>query len=146
MITRTDAHTDIDAVLTAEDRTTLQNAVHGALALMIAANGGPIAATRAGIAGGKAVHTATGLIGRVVTAKPADLNVGGKSVGEMADKVFPAITGSARLLAEKVPAEVENLRATIDMVIDAVQRSHRGAALPTEVEMARKIRLALDAA
>lgn len=131
--------------LTAADEQTLRTAAHGTVVLMAAANPGPISSAKSGMAGGKAMTTATGLTGHVLAAKAKDLELGGKNTAEIVDTVFPALTAAVQLLTVKSPNEVDNFRATITMITEAAVRSHRGEPTPGEAEMARKIRQALDA-
>ncbi|MFC6599991.1 hypothetical protein [Kitasatospora paranensis] len=132
--------------LTAEDRLTLQVAAHGVVALMAVADPGAISSTRAGIAGGKALSAATGLVGHVLAGKPAGMRLGGTSTADLADQVFAALTASVRLLGAKAPQEVENFRDTVGTVMAAASRAHRGQPGPAEAAMIRKITAALDAA
>lgn len=131
--------------LTPEDKQTLRTAAQGVVVLMAASNPGPISSTKSGMAGGKALATATGLTGHVLAEKATDPELGGKNTAEIVDIVFAAIAASVRLLTAKAPAEVDNFRGTITVITDAAMRSHRGEPLPAEAEMARKIKQALNA-
>ena len=137
--------TDQTFMLTEADERTLRTAAHGIVVLMAAANPGPISSAKSGIAGGKAMATATGLTGKVLAAKAKDLDLGGKNTAEIAETVFPAITASVELLKAKAPDEVDNFRATIAVIVEAALRSHRGEPFPAEAEMTRKIQQVLDA-
>ncbi|WP_329254648.1 hypothetical protein OG223_28775 [Streptomyces sp. NBC_01478] len=132
--------------LTADAKLTLQTAAHGVVSLMAAADPGPISSTRSGTAGGKALSTATGLVGRVLAEKAKGLDLGASSTADLADRVFTALTDSMTLLKAKAPAEAANFRATVTTVVDAASRAHKGAAGPAEAAMIRKITAALDAA
>ncbi|MEV0480169.1 hypothetical protein AB0I69_06040 [Streptomyces sp. NPDC050508] len=130
--------------LTADEKLTLQTAAHGVVSLMAAADPGPISSTRSGMAGGKALSSATGLVGHVLAEKPKGLDLGGSSTAGLADRVFTALADSVTLLKAKAPAEVENFRATIATITDAASRAHKGGAGPAETAMIRKITAALD--
>jgi hypothetical protein len=137
--------TEQTSTLTAADERILRTAAHGTVALMAAANPGPISSTKSGMAGGMAMTTATGLTGHVLAAKAKDLDLAGASTADIVDRVFPALTASVELLGAKAPTEVDNFRATIAMITEAAMRSHRGEPRAAEAEMARKIHQALDA-
>lgn len=130
--------------LTADEKLTLQTAAHGVVSLMAAADPGPISSTRSGMAGGKALSSATGLVGRVLAEKPKGLDLGGSSTADIADRTFTALADSMTLLKTKAPAEAENFRDTIAVVVDAASRAHKGGAGPAETAMIRKVMAALD--
>jgi hypothetical protein len=132
--------------LTADDKLTLQTAAHGVIGLMAAADPGPISSTRSGVAGGKALSTAIGTIGRILADKPKGMKLGGRSTADLADQTFTALTDSITLLKIKAPGEVDNFRETITIVMDAASRAHHGEAGPAEAAMMRRITAALDAA
>ncbi|WP_405991867.1 hypothetical protein [Streptomyces sp. NBC_00986] len=133
-------------ILTADEKLTLQTAAHGVVALMAAADPGPISSTRSGMAGGKALSSATGLVGHVLAEKPKGLDLGGSSTADLADRTFAALTASVALLKAKAPDEAENFRATIATITDAASRAHKGGPGPAETAMITKITAALDAA
>ncbi|MGX9887507.1 hypothetical protein [Streptomyces sp. NPDC002276] len=133
-------------ILTPDDKLTLQTAAHGVVALMAAADPGPISSTRSGMAGGKALSSATGLVGRVLADRPKHLDLGGSSTADLADRVFAALTDSVTLLKAKAPEEAANFRATITTITDAASRAHKGGPGPAETAMIGKITAALDAA
>ncbi len=66
--------------LSVQDKHTIQLAAHGVVTLMASSAPGALTAPRAGIAGAKAMSTATGLTGRVLAEKPPKLPFKG-SVG-----------------------------------------------------------------
>ncbi|WP_043673651.1 hypothetical protein [Streptomyces xylophagus] len=134
------------SILTADEKLTLQTAAHGVVSLMAAADPGPISSTRSGMAGGKALSSATGLVGRVLAEKPKGMDLGGSSTADLADRTFTALSDSVTLLKAKAPAEVENFRDTIVTVMEAASRAHKGAAGPAETAMIRKVTGALDGA
>jgi len=129
--------------LTADEKLTLQTAAHGVVSLMAAADPGPISSTRFGMAGGKALSSGTGLVGRVLAEKPKGLDLGGGSTSEIADRTFTALSDSMTLLKAKAPGEVENFRETITVVMDAASRAHKGGAGPAETAVIRKVMTAL---
>ncbi|MEU4233960.1 serine hydrolase domain-containing protein [Nonomuraea sp. NPDC026600] len=128
--------------LSDQDKSTLRTAAYGAVSLMAAATGSPHkAATNAAIA----LTSATGLVGHVLAAKAKDIDLKGKTVAELADRVLPALATAMKLLGEQAPAEADNFRRTILLAIDAAQ-VHPDKPSTTAAEMARKITAALDAA
>jgi hypothetical protein len=135
-------------VLTEADEHTLLTAAYGTVVLMTAANPGPIASAKSSTAASLAMTSATGLTGHVfaIKTKAKDLDLNGGNTAEIAETVFPALTASVELLQAKAPDEAENFRATITTMTAAAMRSHNGEPLPTELEMARKIHKALEAA
>lgn len=132
-------------ILTADEKLTLRTAAHGVVSLMAAADPGPISSTRSGTAGGKALSSATGLVGRVLAEKAKGLDLGGSSTPDLADRVFTALTASMTLLTAKSPAEAANFRATITTAMEAASRAHKGGPGPAETAMIGKITAALDA-
>jgi len=110
--------------LNSQEEQTLRTAAHGVVALLAATDPGAISSTRAGMAGGKAITSATGLVGHVLAGK-ADVKMKG-SVAELADKVLPA------------------LRRTIDTIAQAAAEAHGGAPTPAQAETIRKISAALN--
>lgn len=131
------------SVLTPDEKLTLQTAAHGVVSLMAAADPGPISSTRSGMAGGKALSSATGLVGRVLAEKAKGLDLGGSSTADLADRVFAALADSVTLLKAKAPEEVANFRGTITTIADAAPRAHRGGPGPAETAMIQKITVAL---
>lgn len=134
---------DTTAVLTADDKLTLQTAAHGVVGLMAASDPGAISSTKAGLAAGKALSSATGLTGRVLAEKPKGMKLDGKSTADLADRVFDAIRRSLALLAAKAPEETDNFRATIALAMRAAQHARPGAN-PAQAAMADKVTAVLD--
>ncbi|MET7333974.1 serine hydrolase domain-containing protein [Nonomuraea sp. NPDC005650] len=127
--------------LSDQDKSTLRTAAYGAVSLMAAATGSPHqAATNATIA----LTSATGLVGHVLTAKAKDIELKGRTVAELADRVLPALTAAMKLLGEQAPAEAGNFRSTILLAVEAAQ-THPDRPSTTTAAMARKITAALDA-
>ncbi|MFI7128466.1 serine hydrolase domain-containing protein [Nonomuraea sp. NPDC050153] len=125
--------------LSDQDKSTLRTAAYGAVSLMAAATGSPHkTATNATIA----LTSATGLVGHVLTAKAKDIELKGKTVAELADRVLPALTAAMKLLGEQAPAEAGN--STILLAVEAAQ-AHPDRPSTTTAAMARKITAALDA-
>ncbi|SOB88511.1 hypothetical protein [Streptomyces sp. 1331.2] len=129
--------------LTADDKLTLQTAAHGVAVLMAASDPGAISSTKAGMAAGKALTAATGLVGRVLAEKPKGLKFNGKSTADIADQVFDAILRSLVLLAAEAPEETDNFRATLTTAVHAAQQARPGAN-PAQAAMADKITDLLD--
>lgn len=133
-----------EITFTADEKLTLQTAAHGAVGLMAAAKPGAISSTKAAIAAGKALSTATGAIGHVLAEKPKGMKLDGKSTADVADQVLPALTAAVALLNDKDPKEAANFRDAIAVATgEAVQVLGGGPAVDT---MARKINNALNAA
>ncbi|MFJ9611592.1 MarR family winged helix-turn-helix transcriptional regulator [Kitasatospora sp. NPDC101176] len=132
-----------ETVLGRGEKLTLQTAAHGVVALMAAADPGAFSSARAGIAGGKALSAATGLVGRVLAEKPKGMKLGGKSTADLADQVFPALAASVALLRDVDPAEAENFRAVMRIAVEAALQTRDGRS-PAMAAMAAKIAAALD--
>ncbi|WP_327257075.1 hypothetical protein [Streptomyces sp. NBC_01244] len=135
-----------EITFTADEQLVLQTAAHGVVGLMAAADPGVISSTRSGMAGGKALSSATGAVGRVLAESPKGMELGGRSTADVADQVFAALTASMALLKAKAPQEVDNFRDTIAVVMGAASRAHRGEAGSAEASMIRKITATLDSA
>ncbi|MFI6392511.1 hypothetical protein ACIBHY_33295 [Nonomuraea sp. NPDC050547] len=131
--------------LTDQDKATLRTAAYGAVSLISAADvaGSP---HKAATQGSIALASATGLIGHVLAAKSKDINMTGKTVAELADRVLPALTAAVALLKQQDPAEAANYRHTVIVAVEAAARTHEGQPSPTVADMTRKITEALDAA
>jgi hypothetical protein len=129
--------------LTAQDEITIRTAAYGTVSLLSAA-GIAGSAHKIGTDASLALAATTGAVGHVV-ANAKGMKLKGKSTAELADQVFPAITESVRLLEAQDPAEAENFRTTIGVVIDAANRAHKGEPSPTMAEMTRKINEARNA-
>ncbi|MBB3724961.1 serine hydrolase domain-containing protein [Nonomuraea dietziae] len=126
--------------LSDQDKSTLRTAAYGAVSLMAAATGSPHkAATNATIA----LTSATGLVGHVLAAKAKDIDLEGKTVAALADRVLPALTAAMKLLGKQAPAEADNFRSTILLAVESAQVHLDKPS--TTAEMARKITAALDA-
>jgi hypothetical protein len=129
--------------LTAQDEITIRTAAYGTVSLLSAA-GLAGSAHKIGTDATLALVATTGAVGHVV-ANAKGMKLKGKSTAELADQVFPALAESVRLLEAQDPAEAENFRTTIGVVIDAANRAHKGEPSPTMAEMTRKINEALNA-
>ncbi|MGI5147254.1 serine hydrolase domain-containing protein [Plantactinospora sp. CA-294935] len=128
--------------LSDQAKSTLRTAAYGAVSLMAAATGSP---QKAAANASTALTSATGPVGYVLAANAEDIELKGKSVAELADRVLPALTAAMKLLAQQAPAEADNFRSTILLATEAAQR-HLDRPSTTTAEMARKIRAALDVA
>jgi hypothetical protein len=127
--------------LTAQDTQTLRIAAWGAVSLMSAA-GAAGSAHKVATEGSIALTSATGQVGHALAKAPKGVKYG-KTVADLADQVLPALTSSMSLLKGQDPAEADNFRRTIAVVLEAALQ---GEPNPTLTEMARKITEALDAA
>ncbi|TYB66169.1 hypothetical protein FXF51_18480 [Nonomuraea sp. PA05] len=130
--------------LTDQHKATLRTAAYGAVSLIAAADaaGKP---HKAATEGSIALASATGQIGHVLAAKTKDIDLGGKSVAQLADQVLPALAASMSLLRQQDPAEADNFYRTVRVAVEAATRAHQGEPGPTVADMARKITEALDA-
>lgn len=131
------------ASLSAQDQLTIRTGAYGTVSLLSAA-GIAGSAHKIGTDASLALAAATGTVGHIV-ADAKGLKLKGKSTAELADQVFPAITESVRVLEAHDPAEAENFRSTIKVVIDAANRAHKGEPSPVMADMVRKIEDALSA-
>jgi hypothetical protein len=134
--------TTMTDVLTIHDKLTLRTAAHGAVALMAAIDPGVASSARASMIGGRALSSATGLVGHVLAEAPLGMDLRG-TIAELADLVFPALASSMRILDAKAPDETENFRRTITTAAQAAAQAHQGTG-PAESEMMRRIRTALN--
>ena len=131
--------------LTVQDQTVIRTAAYGTVTLMSFA-GIAGSAHKVSTDGSLALAAATGAVGHALAgAKAKDLKFPGKSAAAIADQVLPAITESVQLLEAQDPAEAENFRSTITVVLEAATRAHKGAPSPVMAEMTRKINEALNA-
>ncbi|MEU8004712.1 hypothetical protein AB0B66_26430 [Catellatospora sp. NPDC049111] len=127
-----------------QDKLTLRTAAYGAVALLSAAGAAGGSPHRIATDGSIALSSATGPIGHVLAEKSGAVDLGGKSVAEIADRVLPALTEAIRLLEKQAPAEAGNFRRTVVVALEAAVR--RGEPSPTVSDMTNKIIAALDAA
>lgn len=131
--------------LSDQDKAVLRTAAYGAVSLMAAADatGSPHkAATR----GSVALASATGPIGHLLAEKSKIEHLGGRSVAELADRVFPALTGTMALLGEHAPAEAADFRRIVLVAVEAAAQARKGGPGPALADMAHRITEALDAA
>lgn len=131
--------------LTDQDKATVRTAAYGAVSLISAADaaGSP---HKAATQGSLALWSATGPIGHVLAAKSKDIDLTGRTVAQLADRVLPALTAAMGLLKQQDPVEAANFRGTVLVAVEAATRPGKGAPSPTLVDMTRKITAALDAA
>ncbi|MFE0098944.1 hypothetical protein [Streptomyces sp. NPDC059009] len=129
--------------LTVQDKNTLRTAAWGAVSLMSAA-GAAGSAHKVGTHGSIALTSATGLVGHVLAERGKIKDLNGRSVAELADHVLPALTATMTLLTQQDPAEADNFRSTITVVIEASNRAQKGGVSPAMADMARKITEALN--
>ncbi|WP_431944755.1 hypothetical protein [Micromonospora marina] len=132
--------------LSAHDKLTLRTAAYGAVTLLSAAGAAGGSPHRIATDGSIALASATGLVGHVLAEKSTNVDLGGRSVAEIADRVLPALTESMRLLAARNPSEADNFRRTVVVALDAGVRSRQGEPGPAVTDMIDKIVAALDAA
>ncbi|MFD0365326.1 hypothetical protein ACFQZZ_28155 [Nocardia sp. GCM10030253] len=134
----------MNATLTTDDRRTLQTAAYGVVTLLAAGDPTVIASTKASTAAGNALRTATGLVGHVLNDKPRGLPLKGRTLADIADIVFPALTSSIEILNSKAPEEIDNFRRTIDTAVLAAEQSQGARPRAAGSELIRKINAALD--
>ncbi|GGO27631.1 hypothetical protein [Microbispora bryophytorum] len=135
----------MSVTLTDQDKITLRTAAYGAVSLLAAA-GATGSPHKVATQGSIALASATGLVGHVLADKSTGMDLSGKSVAELADRVLPALTASVHLLKRQGPAEADNFRSTVLVAVEAAARAQKGEPGPTMADMARKITEALDAA
>ena len=82
----------------------------------------------------------------MLAAKAKDIELNGKSVAELADRVLPALTAAMSCSSKQAPAEADNFRVTVLLAVEAAAQVHPDEPSTTMAEMARKITAALDAA
>ena len=133
---------ELDATLTADDKNTLHAAAQGVVNLMAAADPGPLSSTKAGIAAGKALTTATGSIGHLLAANTHGIKFKG-TLAEVADQVLPKLTAAVNILKAKAPQEVDNFRHAIGTLIQSAAGG--GTPKPAVADITRKINEALSA-
>lgn len=137
----------MSVTLTAQDQATLRTAAYGAVSLITATSAVSGSAHKAATGGTLALAAATGSVGHVLAGvKAKDIELPGKNVAELADRVFPALTAAMNLLKQRDAAEADNFRSTVLVAVETATRTHKGAPSPTLTEMTRKITAALDAA
>ncbi|PWU47512.1 hypothetical protein DLE60_11130 [Micromonospora globispora] len=129
-----------------QDKLTLRTAAYGSVALLSAAGAAGGSPHKIATDGSIALASATGLVGHVLAEKSTGVDLDGKSVAELADRVLPALTEAMRLLQKQAPAEAGNFRRTVVVALEAAVRTQRGEPSPTVAEMTNKIIGALDAA
>ncbi|MGW7610042.1 hypothetical protein ACWGKW_22715 [Streptomyces sp. NPDC054766] len=135
----------MSVTLTDQDKLTLRNAAYGAVSLMAAAAGAD-SPHKVATQGSIALHSATGLVGHVLSEKSSVGDLGGKSTAELADRVLPALTEAMELLKKQAPEEADNFRGTVLVAVETAAQARKGGTSPTLTEMIRKITGALDAA
>ncbi|SDL33848.1 hypothetical protein SAMN05216298_3492 [Glycomyces sambucus] len=130
--------------LSAADQTVVATAAWGTVTLLsfagIAGSGHKVA-TDASLA----LNATTGAVGHAIADNPKAANIKGKSAAAIADQVLPALSEAVKVLEAHDPAEAENFRNTITVVIEAANRAHKGEPSPTLADMARKIQDAVNA-
>lgn len=136
----------MSVTLSEKDKVTLRTAAYGAVALLSAAGAAGGSPHRIATDGSIALASATGLVGHVLAEKSTGMDLSGRSVAEIADRVLPALTESMRLLQEQAPAEAGNFRRTVVVALDSAVRTRRGEPGPAVADMTDKIIAALDAA
>ncbi|GAB3139152.1 hypothetical protein [Microbispora hainanensis] len=135
----------MSVTLTDQDKITLRTAAYGAVSLLAAAGvtGSP---HKVATEGSIALASATGLVGHVLAEKSTGMDLSGRSVAELADRVLPALAASVNLLRRQAPAEADNFRSTVLVAVEAAARAQKGEPGPIMADMTRKITEALDAA
>jgi hypothetical protein len=135
----------MSVTLSDQDKITLRTAAYGAVSLMAAA-AGVNSPHKVATQGSIALHSATGLVGHVLSEKSSAGELSGKSTAELADRVLPALTAAMELLKKQAPEEAGNFRSTVLVSAETAAQAGKGAPSPTLTEMIRKITEALDAA
>ncbi|MEU8175721.1 hypothetical protein AB0C14_22820 [Microbispora hainanensis] len=135
----------MSVTLTDQDKITLRTAAYGAVSLLAAA-GATGSPHKVATEGSIALASATGLVGHVLAEKSTGMDLSGKTVAELADRVLPALAASVNLLRRQAPAEADNFRSTVLVAVEAATRAQKGEPSPTMADMTRKITEALDAA
>ncbi|MEU6381060.1 hypothetical protein [Streptomyces sp. NPDC046909] len=135
----------MSVTLSDQDKNTLRTAAYGAISLLAAAAGndspGKIASQ-----GSIALHSATGLVGHVLSEKSSAGDLSGKTTAELADRVLPALTEAVEVLKKHAPEEAANFRGAVLVAAETGAQARKGGASPAVTEMIRKITAALDAA
>lgn len=130
--------------LTDQEQRTVRTAAYGAVSLLAAAGAAGGSPHRIATNGSIALSCATGPVGHVLGAKTAGMDLNGKSVAEIADRVLPALTAAVGLLKKQDPAEADNFRSIVMVAVDAATSNGKGEPSPTIAEMIRKITAALE--
>jgi hypothetical protein len=132
---------ELDTVLTAEDKETLNAAAHGVINLMAAADPGPISSTKVGATGGKALTTITGPIGHLLAENKNSFKFKGTHA-EVADQVLATVTEAVTILKTKAPRELDDFRRAITTITAAATGANPK---PAVTEITQQINAALDA-
>ncbi|NGN68910.1 hypothetical protein G5C51_34080 [Streptomyces sp. A7024] len=135
----------VTVTFTDQDKLTLRTAAYGAVGLM-SAPGVAEKPHKAATQGSIALTSATGAIGHVLGAPTGGMDLGGKNIAELADRVLPALTESMALLKKQDPAEAGNFLTTVLVAVEAAVRTNKRGPGPATTEMVRKITEALNAA
>ncbi|NUT18361.1 MAG: hypothetical protein HOV77_04190 [Hamadaea sp.] len=130
--------------LSAQDKLTLRSGAYGAVSLLAAAGAVGGSAHKIATNGSLALASATGPVGHVLAEKRGGMDLSGKSVAELADKVLPALTASMSLLKAQAPAEADNYRGIVLIAVESALGDRQPS--PVLADMTRKITAALDAA
>ena len=127
--------------LTSDEQTTLRTAAYGAVTLLSMARPGPISSTRQNMAGALSLTSATGLVGRILSAKEKIALKG--TTADVADQVLPALTEAVAILDAKAPAETAEFQRA---VTTAIQQAIAATSRPNQAQddMATKITTALQ--
>ena len=129
---------------TTDDKQTLRTAAYGAVSLLAAAGAVGGSPHRIATDGSIALASATGPVGHVLAEKKGGMDLSGKSVAELADKVLPALTEAMSLLKAQAPAEADNYRGIVLVAVESALGGRQPS--PVLADMTRKITAALDAA
>ncbi|MBC9717630.1 hypothetical protein H9Y04_34370 [Streptomyces sp. TRM66268-LWL] len=139
------ATTSAALTLSADEKAVLRTAAYGAVSLLAAADaaGSP---HKVATHGSIALGSGLGPVGHALAEKSKVSGLGGKSVAEMADTVFPALTEAVALLTKKSPAEADNFRSIVTTALEAGIHARKGGATPVMTAMVARIDSALNAA
>ncbi|NUO55418.1 MAG: hypothetical protein HOV71_07365 [Hamadaea sp.] len=128
----------------AQDKQTLRTGAYGAVSLLAAAGAVGGSPHKIATNGSIALASATGPVGHVLAEKKGGMDLSGKSVAELADRVLPALTEAMSLLKAQAPAEADSYRG---IVLVALESALDGRPVsPVLADMTRQITAALDAA
>lgn len=132
----------VSVPLTSDEQIILKKAAYGAVNLLAIAYPGPIATTKANMAGAMVLANATGAVGQVLAGKEK-IHYTGRTTAEIADEVLPALTRTVAILRAKAPAEVDEFRRAVTTAVN--QAAASVSEMPARSDMVAKITAALDA-
>lgn len=129
--------------LTDAEQATLRTAAYGAVTLVSMAYPGLWSSPYQNVAGAKVLTGATGITGRVLSAKQK-VDFDGSSTAEIAEQVLAALGDTVHTLQAKAPQEVAEFRRAVMSAVRQAAASSRRGEIPAETEMIQKIEATLD--